>query len=156
MFFIRSTSIANLVNPALTVWALLVLWRHVRQARAQGQAIPFERTLGGWVGAILLVFVVAHLNRWGHLWHGHKYFPSGHAAYASCLATLGATLERRSLFFTVPLILVYSALMVRLGFHNWLDIVGALAFAPLLTLLVLRRFSPSNGAQSPAIETPNA
>ncbi len=157
--FARAASIANLVNPALTVWALLVLWRTLRQARArgeEGQAASFGRTLGVWLGAVLLVFVVAHANRWGHLWHGHKYFPSGHAAYASCVATLGWARQRRSIFFTAPLILLYSLLMVRLGYHVWLDIIGALAFAPLLTWLVLSRFSPPSATPASDPETVRA
>lgn len=136
--FWRLDKIADAVNPALTLWALLVLWRHARQARARNTDTAPRRTLALWIGCVLLVFVAAHLNRWLHLWPGHKYFPSGHIAYTACLASLGWTLERRSLWLTAPLIGLYSVLIVQLGYHVWADIIGALILAPALTLWALR------------------
>lgn len=143
--FERLDQVADAINPALTLWALLVLWSHARRAR-EHEPFPLGRTLGAWIGAIVLVFVIAHLNRWLNLWPDYKYFPSGHIAYACCVATLGATLQRRSIALTTPLILLYSLLIVRLGYHAWLDIAGALVLAPPLTLLALRKLAPSRSA----------
>jgi hypothetical protein len=139
--FWKLDKVADAVNPVLTLWALLLLWRHARLARARGEAFAAGRTLGVWVGCILAVYVAAHVNRWLHLWPGHKYFPSGHLSYALCVVTLGAALERRSLLFTAPLAALYALLIVQLGYHDWLDIGGALLLAPALTLLILRRAS---------------
>ena len=140
--FERLDKIADAVNPVLILWALLVLVRHARLARARGEMLPLARTLGVWLLAIAVVYVVAHINRRLHIWPGpHPIpyrFPSGHTALAACLATLGATLEPRSLALTAPLLGLYGALIVLLGYHHPLDIVGALVLAPPLTLLVLR------------------
>ena len=151
--FHRLDTIADAVNPVLILWAVLVLLRHAREWRARGQGLPLARTLGVWLLAIVAVYVVAHINRWAHIWPGpHPIpyrFPSGHESLAACLATLGATLERRSLWLTVPLLGLYSTLIVLLGYHHPLDILGALVLAPPLTLLVLRALR-APGAVAPA------
>ena len=142
--FWRLDKIADVVNPLLTLWAVLVLLRHSRHSAgsaapgANARASRFWRVAGAWLLCIAVVYVVAHLNRWLHLWPGHKYFPSGHASYFACVATLGATLERRSLALTMPLLALYSLLMVQMNYHSWPDIAGAVALAPALTLAILR------------------
>jgi membrane-associated phospholipid phosphatase len=137
--FARLDQIADLVNPALTLWALLLLWRRAREARAGGETFPLGRTITAWFLCVLTIYVVAHLNRWLGLWPGHRLFPSGHTSYAACFVTLGALLDRRSLALTVPLLGLYGVLIVRMGYHVWIDIVGALAFAPPLTLWLAHR-----------------
>lgn len=155
--FHRLDLIADAVNPILILWAVLVLLRHAREWRARGQRLPVARTLGVWIAAIVVVYVVAHLNRWGHIWPGpHPIpyrFPSGHASLTACLATLGATLERRSLWLTVPLLGLYNTLIVLLGYHHPLDILGALVLAPPLTLLVLRALRAPGTVAPASIES---
>ena len=145
--FARLDQIADSVNPLLTLWALLVLWRTARDT----PRFPLGRTLVSWLLCIGIVFVVAHLNRWLHWWPGHKWFPSGHLAYATCIATLGAVWEWRSIWLTIPLLGLYSVLVVKLGYHDWLDIAGAWLLAPTLTIAILRLLARRK--QRVAVET---
>ena len=95
----------------------------------------FTRT--GW--ALLVTFILAHINRWAHLWPGHYFCPSGHMTFFLTVATACFLVDRRSAFFTIPLALLYGELIVFLNFHIWLDLAGALFLAVPVTLLCHRR-----------------
>lgn len=95
--------------------------------------------------AVLLTYVFAHLNRWMHLWRDHPGFPSGHMTFFLTVATAFFLLERRSALFTVPLAMLYGGLIVFLGFHSWLDLLGAPLLAVPVTLLCHRNDSRRNG-----------
>ena len=147
MNFALWDKIADCFNPLLTLGFLLGVWRFARQKSARGEAFPLGRFVLLSLGCILAVYVAAHLNRWLHLWPGHKWFPSGHTAYACCVLTLWARLQPRMVWIGAPLILLYGALLVQLNFHSWLDIAGAILLAPALTFWLLQRFDAPNPAQ---------
>ena len=95
--------------------------------------------------AVLLTYVFAHLTRWMHLWRDHPGFPSGHMTFFLTVATAFFLLDRRSALFTVPLAMLYGGLIVFLGFHSWLDLLGAPLLAVPVTLLCHRDDSGRNG-----------
>ena len=89
--------------------------------------------------ALLVTFLIAHINRWMPLWRDHRAFPSGHMTFFLTVATSFFLLSRRSAMFTVPLALLYGWLIVFLGYHSWLDLLGALLVAVPVTLLCHRK-----------------
>ena len=89
--------------------------------------------------ALLVTFLIAHINHWMPLWKGHRAFPSGHMTFFLTVATSFFLLDRRSALFTVPLALLYGWLIVFLGYHPWLDLLGALVLAVPVTLLCHRK-----------------
>lgn len=89
--------------------------------------------------ALLLIYVVAHLNKWLHLWPSHRNFPSGHTVFAVSVAVALALWNRKTLVVTAPLLLFYGWLMVALRFHDWLDIFGGVALSWPLSWLILHK-----------------
>lgn len=85
--------------------------------------------------ALLVTYLLAHINRWMLLWRDHRGFPSGHMAFFLALATSFFLLDRRSALLTVPAAALYGWLIVFLGYHSWLDLLGAVALAIPVTLL---------------------
>lgn len=126
--------LANLVNPCFALALLAAIWLPRRDGSGPPPGVFTIRA----VVAVLLVFVVAHVNRWLHLWPAHPMFPSGHMAFAASIATSWFVLARRSLLWTVPLQIAYGALIVYLGYHVWSDIIGAWIVAPPLTWVCYR------------------
>lgn len=121
-------SIADKVNPALLLLLIVATWLVSRKQFHSGAF--FFRFLGRAVMAILLVYVLAHLPRWLHWNPFQSKFPSGHTAFAACAITSLWLLDARSKYFTLPLLGLYAALIVALGHHIWIDILGALVLAP--------------------------
>ena len=126
-------SIADTFNPLLTLLLLSVIF-FVARRDSSFQPWPF---LGRVLLALLVTYVIAHVNRWFDLWPAHPKFPSGHVTYAACVLTSMSLLNLRWLLL-VPLLFVYSALIVALGFHLWMDIFAAMIFAPPVALLCHR------------------
>ncbi len=88
--------------------------------------------------ALLITYVFSHLHQWLHWWRNLGDFPSGHMAFYFTVATSFFLLDRRSVWLTVPLALLYGWLIVFLGYHTWLDLVGALVLAVPVTWFVHR------------------
>ena len=125
--------LADLQGPVLLLVYILQVSLTVHPKRMKIET--FTHT--GW--ALLLTFILAHINRWAHLWPGHYYFPSGHMTFFLTVATACFLVDRRSAFFTLPLALLYGQLIVFLNFHIWLDLAGALFLAVPVTLLCHQR-----------------
>ena len=132
--------IADLINPLLGIWLAAAIFAGRKLAEQ-----PKERRtmLLRVVAAIVVVYIVGHVNRKFHLWPIDPMFPSGHIGFSACIATCLFWLERRSLLITVPVIAAQSILIVYLGFHHWIDVFGALCIAPPLTWLCLAAGQPS-------------
>ncbi len=119
--------IANSINPLLTVLFLATFFLRARRDKSFG-ALSF---FGHAFLSLLLSFVLGRVNDTFNIWPGFpldpgKYeFPSGHMCYAVSMATSLVMLSRRFLFFVIPLLLFYGALMVLLRFHGWIDVIGA-------------------------------
>lgn len=132
MTFAQLDKIADAVNPAL---AVLLMFAPLK-ANWRRAGIFLVRS---WL-AVGAVYLLAHLPRWLHWFGGHP-FPSGHLAFAlSVVASL--VVLNRWWWFLAPLVAAYAALIVALGFHNWLDIAGALPAFPLT--FWFHRFSFAN------------
>jgi membrane-associated phospholipid phosphatase len=134
----RWDAIADCINPLLGVVligaAFFVLRRHA-----------WLFLLRAWL-AVGLVFVLAHLPRWLHLF-GERKFPSGHMAFAACVATSLILLNRRWAIALLPLLVAYGVLMMALGFHDALDLGAAVVLAVPLTLWCQRPMLVKNRAQ---------
>ena len=120
--------LASSVNPVLlVVFAACV----VAKLPTRNSAVAFFARSGA---ALLVTYLIAHLNRWMHLWKNHGSFPSGHMTFYLAVATSFFLLDRRSALYTVPLAFFYGWLVVFLDFHTWTDVWGSLLFAIPLTL----------------------
>ncbi len=130
--------LANSINPLLVMvffTAFFVRFRHDKTFRA---AEFFGRALL----SLLVAFGLGRLNAELKIWPGlpldpgHYEFPSGHMCFAVSIAVSLVFLQRRFLFFVVPLLLFYGALIIFLKFHGWTDVIGAwLLMAPLAWLI---------------------
>jgi len=121
--------LASSVNPVL----LFVFATSVAEKLPTRNCTKAFLTRSG--AALLITYFLSHISRWMHLWKDHDSFPSGHMTFYFAVATSFFLLDRRSALFTIPLALLYSWLIVFLGFHFWLDIWGALFLAVPVTLL---------------------
>jgi membrane-associated phospholipid phosphatase len=143
---------ANSINPALTLFLIIAFIGVNRQFISAEMRTKY---LSGVALGLLLTYVAAHINRWLHLWPAHRLFPSGHMTYALCILTSLFLLRREwtrvLLPFTVLLIAVYGYLMVRLGFHDWFDIAGAVIMSPPLTLWAHRLCGNKELAREPVV-----
>ena len=115
--------LADIVNPILLILFLAIL---------ASRPWNLQRTgcyLLGSAMALLVTFMLAHANRWMSLWKAHPHFPSGHMSFYVTVATWLFFLNRRTSAFTLPLGILYGWLVVHLGFHEWLDLTGAVLLA---------------------------
>src|SRR5579862_4373436 len=126
-------AIASAFNPLLLLATLVIT---ATGCRRKGMArTPFAICLGA---ALLIVFLLAHINRWAKLWPAHLLFPSGHFCFALGLATAICFCDWRWLPALAILLGAYGWLIVALGFHSWFDLAGSLALTPPVTWLILR------------------
>jgi len=104
--------------------------------RSRGRPIAaFVRTT---ILAVLLSFVLAHINRWFDLWKAHPYFPSGHETFAACMATALVVLGRRTLVPMLALLALLGYLLVRMGWHGRFEVVAGAALGAAVTLAVVQ------------------
>ena len=136
--------IANSINPLLVVLFLVAfIWRSYgdKSFRAGGFFVYAFLSL-------LVSFVLGRVNGELEIWRGLPLdpgdyeFPSGHMCFAVSMAVSLVMLYRRFLFFVVPLLAFYGALIVYLGFHGWLDVIGAWVLMTPLAWLIHRRAMP--------------
>lgn len=124
--------LADLVNPILLG---LFLGFCLFKLRNRGGAGAFLFRFGL---ALLSTYILSHLHQWFHWWKNLGDFPSGHMAFFFTVATSFFLLDRRSALFTVPVALLYGWLIVFLGYHSWIDLLGALVLAVPVTWFVHR------------------
>ncbi len=102
--------------PAL-LWAVALLAR-----RHRGEPVaPLVRAT---LLAVLVSFVLAHLNRWFDLWKSHPYFPSGHETFASCMGAALVFADRRYAVVAAILLAVLGYALVRAGWHGRFEVVA--------------------------------
>lgn len=129
---------ADIVNPLLVVWFLVALvWR----ARSDKAFRAGEFLMRAFL-ALLVSFGLGRVNAELEIWRGlpldpgNYEFPSGHMCFAVSLGVSLALLYRRFVFFVVPLLALYGGLIVFLGYHGWLDVIGAwVLMAPLAWII---------------------
>jgi len=135
--------IAGSVNPLLTVLLIgAIFWRRRVDAR-----FPMARFALCALLAIVASVILGRINEKLRLWPADLEFPSGHTCYAASVATSLCLLNRRWLFFVVPLLAAYGALIVHLKFHVWLDVIGAWVLMPPIAWAI-HRTSPGNKLES--------
>ena len=112
--------IADAVNPALTIAALIAI---VREWRANG-----------WKAALLFAAAAALgiAGIYGVKW-SHLIAYSSHTAYATSL--VASLLLRRAWMRTLIAVwLGYLGLIVFVGYHTWIDVATSAAIALVVTL----------------------
>jgi len=132
--------LADAVNPALCVLFAAAAWR---RGRSRGNTADFVARSAC---ALLLTFILAHLNRWAHLSTVYPTFPSGHMTFFASLATSLFLIEYRSVFLTIPCGLLYGLLIVVLSYHPWIDLAGAALFSVPVTIVCHTLFSGRGGS----------
>lgn len=116
--------------PAI-VWIVVILVRRRR-------GLPVGALVRATLLALVVSFVLAHVNRWLDLWKSHPYFPSGHETFASCMCAALVVLDRR---FLVPAMLLLALLgysLVRTGWHGRFEVVGGFVLGAGIAALALQ------------------
>ena len=136
--------IANSINPLLVVLFFIVfLWR-ARSDKSFHSGKFFMRAFLSLLASFVLGRINAELKIWPGLPldPGDYEFPSGHMCFAVSMAVSLVMLHRRFLFFVVPLLACYGVLIVLLGFHGWLDVIGAWILMTPLAWLIHKEAKP--------------
>ena len=132
------------VDPFFLVLLIVVAWaKHPKRIAAL-------RFLGVSLAGLLIACLLAHTNRLLHLWKSHLVFPSGHMSFYVSVATSLVLADRRWIFVTVPGAIGFGFLLVLLGYHSWLDVVGAWFMASLVTWLCHRALKRRESSVSSA------
>jgi len=126
--------LADAINPLL-VLALIVAPLLV--CRRAGEPLPWSFWLRSAL-AIALVYLVAHFDRRWHIWASWGSDYSTHSALALAAALSLACFRRHWLNFLLPLLLLYGALMLVLGYHTVTDMLTTALLVVPLTLLCHR------------------
>lgn len=116
--------------PALA-WIVVMLVRRERN-------LPVSAQIRAAVLAVVISFVLAHVNRWFDLWKQHPYFPSGHETFAACACTLLVAIDRR---FLVPAMLLLALLgysLVRTGWHGRFEVIGGFVLGAAVAACTLQ------------------
>ena len=124
--------IADLIDPLLGCFLIagpLIL------GRVKGTPSRPWMFWGASLLALALVYLLTFVDRHFRLWAAFGLDFSTHTAVAVALITSLGILDRRWLFFLVPLLLFYAWLMLRLGYHSALDVMTAALITVPLTLL---------------------
>ncbi|MGH7737092.1 MAG: phosphatase PAP2 family protein [Candidatus Tyrphobacter sp.] len=125
--------IAALLDSLAALPAVVWLIATSRDARA-GRG-PFIRAT---IEAVVLSFVLAHVNRWFDLWKTHPYFPSGHETFAACVATALVVRDRRYLIFALVVLVILGYGLVRSGWHGRFEVVAGFILGSVVTLTTLK------------------
>ncbi len=132
MTFAQWDFLADAVNPVLL---LIFIACSVGKHSSSRRISAFLARSGV---AILITWLLAHLDRWVPVLRDQVGFPSGHMAFYLTVATSFWLLDQRSLRFTLPLGLLYGWLIVFLDYHSWWDLLTAFLLAVPITLICHR------------------
>lgn len=121
--------VADASNPIFLGIFLLALFAKLQHGNPR-RVFLFRSTTG-----ILITYLLSHSHQWFHLWPEYGDFVSGHMAFLLSVATSFFLLDRRSLFFSMPFVVGYGALIVCLGYHDLWDLLAAACIAVPVTLL---------------------
>jgi len=76
--------------------------------------------------ALIIAILLAHLNRWTHLYPAHLYFPSGHITFCFGVSLSLGMLRRWTLVITLPLLVVMGRGLIMVQAHSLADVLGAI------------------------------
>ena len=124
--------LANVINPALTVCVVIAPLKSPQ---------PWTFWARDAVG-IGLAVLAAETGKRFQIWPGHPTFPSGHETFALAAGTLLIRHDSRWLFPLLPVILTLAWALVAAGYHQPVDVAGALLTGPPLALLGARLVTP--------------
>ena len=122
--------LADSLNP---LFGLLVLSAPFVGPRPRPtRVLPFYLASGlGLAVAVML----AEIGKERVVWPGHPGFPSGHETFALACATSLVCWRREWLWVAVPLSVVMGWALVVAGYHQPVEVFGALLTGPTPTLL---------------------
>ncbi|MEX1117982.1 MAG: phosphatase PAP2 family protein [Terrimicrobiaceae bacterium] len=123
--------VADAVNPLLLI--VFLAFSYAAFAGNLRGAAPFAVRF--WL-AILITWLLTHVDKWIHVLRNQDGFPSGHMAFLLTVATAFFLLQRRSLWVTAPLAVLYGWLIVWMDYHSWWDLLSALIIAVPTTLVL--------------------
>ena len=114
--------IANAINPALAVLVLLVPWIDSAATHEKGAPWSF------WARTLLSLVVVYSIKFADRLWLDALFWSplsvhySTHTAFAVAITTSLGAVNRRWLFFLLPVLIIYAGLMVHLiAVFTWVE-----------------------------------
>ena len=126
--------IDGLVALLVLLWLLAIVARRRRGERVGG-------SLRATLWAVVISFIIAHVNRWFDLWPAHPYFPSGHETLAACLATAIVLENRRFALLAFALTAFLGYALVRFGWHDPMEVVAGFALGTLTALAFRERMT---------------
>jgi membrane-associated phospholipid phosphatase len=136
--------VADAVNPLLLI--VFLGFSCVAFAGRLRASLPFATRF--WA-ALLLTWVLSHLDRWILALRNQEGFPSGHMAFYLTVATAFFLLKGRSLWVTVPVAVLYGWLIVFLDHHSWWDLLAALIIAVPTTLVIFWKGANAGNGEFP-------
>jgi len=110
------------------LWLFTVIMRHQR-----GE--PIIVILRATLAALVISYIIAHVDRWFYLWPYHPDFPSGHETFASCIGTALVIEDRRYLWLVLPLLALLGYGLVRAGWHVPSDVAGGFLLGTVVMLI---------------------
>ena len=122
-----------LINPILGL--TLLIFASKRAAFLDGGLKNFLLRV---LAAMLTLWVLTHLDKAMKALRHVEWFPSGHMAFAVCVATSMAFLDRRTIIPMTIVSLLYAALMVIMQYHTPLELLTATLLAIPVTWLFLK------------------
>lgn len=122
------------INPVLGL--TLLIFASKRAALIEGGLKSFVLRV---LAAMLTLWVLTHLDKAIKALRHVEWFPSGHMAFAVCVATAMAFLDRRTIAPMAIVAALYGALMVVMKYHTPLELFTATLLAIPVTALFLKR-----------------
>ncbi len=129
--FLGAVFIDGLVALLALLWLLTLVAR-----RRRGE--PIVGSVRATLWAIVISFILAHLNRWFDLWPAHPYFPSGHETFAACIGTAAVFEKRRLVLPVFALIALLGYGLVRLGWHDPMEVIAGFALGTVVAAGALK------------------
>jgi len=123
--------VADSVNPLLLI--AFLAYSYAAFAGQLRASVPFAVRF--WL-AVLITWLLSHLDKWILVLRNQDGFPSGHMAFYLTVATAFFLLRRQSFLVTLPLAVLYGWLIVYLDYHSWWDLLTALIIAVPTTLVI--------------------
>lgn len=123
-----AVGIDGLVVLLAALWLLSIL-----ECRRRGK--PVGAIVRATLLAVVISYVLAHLDRWFYFWPYHPDFPSGHETFASCIGTALVIEDRRFIWLVIPLLVLLGYALVRSGWHVPTDVVGGFLLGIVVMLV---------------------
>ena len=106
--------------------------------------------------ALVIAIILAHLDRWFHLWPSHPLFPSGHMTFCLGVSLSLGMLLPWTLAITLPLLVPFGMGLIGEHYHSLGDVLGAIPLVLVVYGIVhgLWRISPVSPPLDMAADSP--